>query len=122
MWEEGKWILHVEPQALDPYLQQVPSRDAFLDWNQYAYSIISNFFAFSRSFRNDAWGKIAAGTGVGWILGAKFHSSRLTKKLNEKHKKDQKALYTQYYNDVYSLQQQNQELAQALEQMGVRVQ
>eukprot|EP00980_Cylindrotheca_fusiformis_P004164 scaffold909_cov135-Cylindrotheca_fusiformis.AAC.21 len=67
------------------------------------------------------WGAIAIGTGVGWLVGGKIHSSRKAKKLNTKHKEEQKALYTQYYNDVYTLQQQNQELAQALEQMGVRV-
>ena len=46
---------------------------------------------------------------------------RKEKKLNAKHKEEQKALYTQYYNDVYTLQQQNVELAQALEKMGVKV-
>jgi len=39
----------------------------------------------------------------------------MQKKINGKHKSDQKALYTQYYNDVYSLQQQIAELIQALE-------
>jgi hypothetical protein len=37
---------------------------------------------------------------VGWLAGGKFHSGRLKKKLNAKHKEDQKALYKQYYNDV----------------------
>jgi hypothetical protein len=37
---------------------------------------------------------------VGWLAGGKFHSGRLQKKLNAKHKEDQKALYKQYYNDV----------------------
>ncbi|KAL3944545.1 MAG: hypothetical protein SGBAC_001365 [Bacillariaceae sp.] len=67
------------------------------------------------------WGKVAVGTAIGWLMGGKIHSSRKAKNLNSKHKEEQKALYTQYYNDVYTLQQQNQELAQALEQMGVRV-
>jgi hypothetical protein len=70
---------------------------------------------------NGGWAKVAIGTGVGWVLGGKIHSSRKAKKLASKHKEEQKALYTQYYNDVYTLQQQNQELAKALEQMGVRV-
>lgn len=61
------------------------------------------------------------GTGIGWVVGGKVHAQRKEKKLNAKHKDEQKALYTQYYNDVYTLQQQNTELAQALEQMGVRV-
>ena len=65
--------------------------------------------------------KYLAGLGAGWILGSSFHCGRLKKKLSGKHKSDQKALYTQYYNDVYSLQQQNAELVQALEQMGVKV-
>jgi hypothetical protein len=56
------------------------------------------------------------------LAGGKIHSKRKEKKLNAKHKEEQKALYTQYYNDVYSLQQQNAELAQALEQLGYRVQ
>ena len=60
------------------------------------------------------------GFGAGWFLGAKFHGRRITKKLNTKFKKDQKELYTQYYNDVYTLQEQNAELINALEQMGVR--
>ena len=68
-----------------------------------------------------AWGKLLLGTGIGWLAGGKFHAQRKEKKLNLKHKEEQKALYTQYYNDVYTLQQQNSELGQALEQMGVRV-
>ena len=65
--------------------------------------------------------KYLMGAGVGWLIGSKFHCGRLQKKLNSKHKADQKALYTQYYNDVYTLQQQNAELIQALEQMGVKM-
>lgn len=61
------------------------------------------------------------GTGIGWLVGSKVHVRRKEKKLNAKHKEEQKALYTQYYNDVYTLQQQNVELAQALEKMGVKV-
>lgn len=68
-----------------------------------------------------AWGKLAMGFSAGWLIGGKVHSSRKEKKLNAKHKEEQKALYTQYYNDVYTLQTQNAELAQALEQMGVRM-
>ena len=43
------------------------------------------------------------------------------KKLDTKFKSDQKALYQQYYEDVYSLQIQNAELIQALEQLGYKV-
>ena len=52
---------------------------------------------------------IAAGFG-GWLLGAKIHSGRATKKLKKVHQKEQKNLYTQYYNDVYKLQEKNAEL------------
>lgn len=65
--------------------------------------------------------KMFLGGTVGWFLGAKFHSGRLKKKLEAKHKEEQKAIYTQYYNDVYTLQAQNAELAQALEQYGMRM-
>ena len=67
------------------------------------------------------WSKVFMGFGAGWLIGSKFHCSRLQKKLNSKHKSEQKALYTQYYNDVYTLQQQNAELVQALEQAGYKV-
>jgi hypothetical protein len=67
------------------------------------------------------WGKIAAATFMGWFAGGKFHSGKVAKKLNTKHKTDQKELYTQYYNDVYTLKEQNEQLVQALEQMGVAV-
>ena len=65
--------------------------------------------------------KYAVGGAVGWLAGSKFHCGRLKKKLDSKHKSDQKALYTQYYNDVYTLQTEKAELIQALEQMGVKL-
>jgi hypothetical protein len=82
----------------------------------------SHFNLLERSFYASGmgWGKILIGTGVGWLVGGKIHSSRKEKKLNAKHKEEQKQLYTQYYNDVYSLQQQNAELAQVLEQYAGR--
>jgi hypothetical protein len=67
------------------------------------------------------WNKLLLGTGIGWLIGSKVHTRRKEKKLNAKHKEEQKALYTQYYNDVYTLQQQNAELARALEELGVRL-
>ena len=67
------------------------------------------------------WAKAAISGTIGWVVGGKIHSTRKEKKLNKKHKEEQKALYSQYYNDVYALQQQNAELAKALEGMGVRV-
>lgn len=68
-----------------------------------------------------AWGPILAGSAVGWVVGGKFHSRRLQKKLEKKHKDQQKALYKQYYSDVLALQTQNQDLVDALEGMGVKV-
>ena len=46
---------------------------------------------------------------------------RQKKKLDAKLKSEQKALYQQYYEDVYSLQIQNAELIAALEQLGYKV-
>jgi hypothetical protein len=84
--------------------------------------ILSFFgFLFLVIYCSGGWGRVLAGTAAGWLVGGKIHSRRKEKKLNSKHKDETKALYTQYYNDVYTLQQQNQELAEALEQMGVRV-
>jgi hypothetical protein len=68
------------------------------------------------------WGKILIGTGVGWVMGGKIHAQRKEKKLNARHKEEQKALYSQYYNDVYQLQQQNAEMSEALKGLGYRVQ
>jgi hypothetical protein len=66
------------------------------------------------------------GTGLtfvsGWWAGGYFHSRRTRNQLNVKFKKEQKELYQQYYNDVYSLQQQNAELINALEQYLVATQ
>ena len=67
------------------------------------------------------WGKLAAASAVGWMVGGKFHSGKTAKKLNTRHKQEQKDLYTQYYNDVYTLKEQNGQLVTALEQMGVAV-
>ena len=67
------------------------------------------------------WGRLALVGAGGWLLGGKFHTSRQKKKLDAKFKQEQKALYQQYYEDVYTLQLQNAELVQALEQMGVKI-
>jgi hypothetical protein len=67
------------------------------------------------------WGKLVAATVCGWFIGGKYHAGKVTKKLSTKHKQEQKELYTQYYNDVYTLKEQNMQLIQALEQMGVKV-
>lgn len=60
--------------------------------------------------------KSAVITGAGWAIGAKIHTARTMRKMKTKHMKDQKNLYSQYYNDVYKLQQQNAELAYVMEQ------
>ena len=51
------------------------------------------------------------------MLGARFHSRRVAKKLKVKHSKEQKQLYSQYYNDVYKLSEQNQALANHAEEL-----
>ena len=53
---------------------------------------------------------------TGWFAGGYYHSRSTKNKLNVNFKKEQKELYQQYYNDVYALQQQNNELINALEQ------
>lgn len=50
-------------------------------------------------------------------MGAKVHTGRVTQKLKARHQKEQKQLYTQYYNDVYKLSEQNQELTNYIEQL-----
>jgi Tfp pilus assembly protein PilO len=54
---------------------------------------------------------------VSWILGAKVHSGRVAKKMKTKHQKEQKQLYSQYYNDVYKLSEQNQQLVNHSEEL-----
>jgi len=60
--------------------------------------------------------------GLGWIGGAKVHSDRASKVLKKKHMKEAKTLYSQYYNDVYKLQEQNAELAQAVQKLQATLQ
>ena len=55
--------------------------------------------------------------GVSYLIGAKVHSGRIAKKMKTKHLKDQKALYTQYYNDVYKLEEQKAEQQAVIEQL-----
>jgi Ca2+-binding EF-hand superfamily protein len=52
-----------------------------------------------------------------WLLGAKVHSGRVARKLKAKHQKEQKQLYSQYYNDVYKLSEQNQALSVHAEEL-----
>jgi hypothetical protein len=86
----------------------------------HSFSLLLSLLRGTNSAGGGGWGKVIAGTAVGWLAGAKFHSRRLKKKLDNKHKEEQKALYQQYYNDVYRLQQQNAELMATLEQYAGR--
>lgn len=62
-------------------------------------------------------GKLVVCSALSWAAGAKFHSGRVTKQLKSRFQKEQKQLYTQYYNDVYKLSEQNQELTNYIEQL-----
>ena len=53
---------------------------------------------------------VAVTTVVGWFVGGKIHSGKVISKLKRKHQREQKDLYTTYYNDIYKLQLQNSEL------------
>ncbi|KAL9191456.1 hypothetical protein ACHAXT_001162 [Thalassiosira profunda] len=63
------------------------------------------------------FGKAIGAFGISYLIGAKVHSGRVTKKMKNKHMKDQKALYTQYYNDVYKLEEQKAEQQAVIEQL-----
>jgi hypothetical protein len=63
------------------------------------------------------FGKLVVCSALSWILGAKFHSGRVSKKLKNKFQKEQKQLYTQYYNDVYKLTEQSQDLTSYIDQL-----
>jgi len=62
-------------------------------------------------------GRLIMASGVSWFLGAKFHSGRTSKKLKTKFQKEQKQLYSQYYNDVYKLTEQNTELQMQVQKL-----
>lgn len=62
-------------------------------------------------------GGLVVSSAFTYLLGSKIHSGRTSKKLNEKHKKDQKTLYTQYYNDVYKLEEQKAEQQYLIENL-----
>uniref|UniRef100_A0A7S2R5Y4 EF-hand domain-containing protein n=1 Tax=Eucampia antarctica TaxID=49252 RepID=A0A7S2R5Y4_9STRA len=67
-------------------------------------------------------GKLAVIGGLSWFLGGKIHSTRVAKLLKKKHMKETKTLYSQYYNDVYKLQEQNAEMAYLVEQLQTQYQ
>ncbi|KAL7528497.1 hypothetical protein ACHAXR_002477 [Thalassiosira sp. AJA248-18] len=63
------------------------------------------------------FGQVAMASAASYLLGAKIHSGRVSKKLKKKHKQDQKTLYTQYYNDVYKLEEQKAEQQLMIDQL-----
>lgn len=62
-------------------------------------------------------GKLIICSTLSWFAGAKYHSGKATKKIKSRFQKEQKQLYTQYYNDVYKLSEQNQELTNYIEKL-----
>lgn len=90
-------------------------------------------------------GKLLFSSALAWFAGGKYHSRKVSKKvswlticfffancfrpqthsilficnvqLKNRFQKEQKQLYTQYYNDVYKLSEQNQELTNYIEQL-----
>lgn len=62
-------------------------------------------------------GKVLLISAASWAIGGKFHSRGATRKLKTQFQKEQKALYTQYYNDVYKLTEQNNQLTYTVEQL-----
>jgi len=67
-------------------------------------------------------GKLAVLGGASWFMGARVQSNKATRALKKKHMKETKTLYSQYYNDVYKLQEQNAELAYVVEQLQTALQ
>lgn len=61
--------------------------------------------------------KLVATGLASWILGGRFHSGRAVKDLKRKHKSEQKKLYSQYYNDVYKLGDQNNLLQEQIQEL-----
>jgi len=61
--------------------------------------------------------KLVATGLASWVLGARFHSGRAVKELKRRHKSEQKKLYSQYYNDVYKLGDQNNLLQEQIEDL-----
>merc|ERR1712157_220103 len=47
-------------------------------------------------------------TAACYFLGSKIQSKKACKKQSDRHYEQQKQIYTQYYNDVYKLQTQNE--------------
>lgn len=114
-------------RILSALLIATVSAQEYQDYQEYAdeYSQQDNLYAdyaakkdpvAQKSSGGGGFLKTVAIGGVGWLAGAKIHANRKVQKIRTKHMKDQKNLYSQYYNDVYKLQQQNAELTYVVEQ------
>lgn len=98
---------------------------------EYGYEQEDNLYydyAERQQQKNDPIGGGAGGGPVGavklfatglaaWVMGAKFHTGRVVKEMKRKHKSEQKKLYSQYYNDVYKLGEQNSLLQEQIEDL-----
>mmetsp|Transcript_1639 Transcript_1639/g.2169 ORF Transcript_1639/g.2169 Transcript_1639/m.2169 type:complete len:262 (+) Transcript_1639:75-860(+) len=62
-------------------------------------------------------GKMLILGGIGWVAGGTYHSRKAKKTLQKKQLVEAKTLYSQYYNDVYKLQEQNAELVDVVHQL-----
>ncbi|KAL7580441.1 hypothetical protein ACA910_004461 [Epithemia clementina (nom. ined.)] len=62
------------------------------------------------------WIKLFCTGAAGWWAGGKYHSRNVLHKAKRKFQREQKQLYSQYYNDVYKLTEQVQELTYLVEQ------
>jgi hypothetical protein len=60
---------------------------------------------------------VLIGGGISYILGANVHGRQAVKKMRAKFQKEQKALYAQYYNDVYKLTEQNAQLSTMVDKL-----
>jgi len=62
-------------------------------------------------------GKVIMFSTLSWIVGGRIHSRGAVKKLKTKFQREQKALYSQYYNDVYKLTEQNNKIQTVVEKL-----
>jgi len=62
------------------------------------------------------WQLLLSCVGVEW-LARKYHEKRFVRDLRSKHLYDQKAAYSQYYNDIYKLTDQREKLEGQMEQL-----
>ena len=80
--------------------------DNYQDYSQDNDNLYSDYATNRQGGGGFGIAQMAMASTASYFLGAKIHSSRATKKLKKKHQQDQKTLYTQYYNDVYKLEEE----------------